>query len=138
MKYLIDTNVLSEATKPLPQVCVVEWLQAHREESVVSPIVLGELEFGILSLTAGQRRTRLERWFSDLKAHIPVLSFDAKSASIWAKMLAALRAKGLTMAVKDSLIAATALEHRLTIVTRNTADFRHTGVLLVNPFDERT
>ena len=138
MKYLVDTNILSEATKPAPQVRVVEWLQTHRQESAVSSVVLGELELGILSLPVGQRRARLEQWFKELQAAIPVLSFDAKVASEWAGMMASLKGKGLSMAVKDSLIAATAREHHLTVVTRNTNDFRHAGVPLLNPFEEPT
>ncbi len=134
MKYLVDTNVLSEATKPAPQVQVVEWLLTHRPESVVSSVVMAELELGILSLAMGQRRARLEQWFQELRTAIPVLSFDTNAASEWARTMAGLKAKGLSMAVKDSLIAATAREHRLTVVTRYTADFRHAGVLLLNPF----
>lgn len=138
MKYLVDTNVLSEATKPAPQVRVVEWLLTHRPASVVSSVVMAELELGILSLPLGQRRARLEQWFLELRTAIPALSFDTNAASEWARMMAGLRAKGLSMAVKDSLIAATARAHGLTVVTRNTADFRHAGVPLLNPFDGET
>lgn len=136
MKYLVDTNVLSEATKPVPHVRVIEWLQAHRLESGVSSIVLAELELGILVLAAGQRRVRLEQWFKQLQTAIPVLPFDAHVASEWARMTADLKVKGLSMAVQDSLIAATARAHRLTVVTRNTTDFRHAGVPLLDPFEE--
>ena len=135
MKYLVDTNVLSEATKPAPQARVVEWLQTHRLESAVSSVVMGEIELGVLSLPVGQRRARLEQWFQELQAAILVLSFDANVASEWARMMAGLKAKGLSMAVKDSLIAATARSHRLTVVTRNTSDFRNAGVPLLNPFE---
>ncbi len=135
MKHLVDTNVLSEATKPAPQTCVVEWLHEHRDESVVSSVVIAELELGVLLLPPGQRRARLERWFHVLQAEMPILPFETKAASEWARMMAGLKSKGLSMSIKDSLIAATARANGLTVVTRNTADFRHAGVPLLNPFD---
>lgn len=136
MKYLVDANVLSEPTKPAPQDCVVQWLRDHEHELAVNPIVLGELEYGILLLPSGRRRTRLQRWFREGVLCFRVLDFDAKSASTWAQLLARLRHKGEAMPVKDSLIAATALAHGLTVATRNVRDFRLAGVAVVNPFGE--
>ena len=135
IKYLVDVNVLSEPMKPIPNDRVVRWLDQHDAEYAVNPIVLGEIEFGILILPAGRRRVRLASWFDELAIRIPVFPIDTHVASEWAKMLAGLKAKGLTIPVKDSLIAATARSHGLTIATRNTADFRHAGVPLVNPFE---
>ncbi|NJM54997.1 MAG: hypothetical protein HC841_02905 [Verrucomicrobiae bacterium] len=64
MKYLVDANVLSEPTKPAPDAAVLDWLRDHERELTVSPIILGELEYGILILPASRRRTRLEQWFA--------------------------------------------------------------------------
>lgn len=134
VKYLVDANVLSEPTKPAPEPRVVDWLRRNEAVLVIDPIVLGELEYGILLLPAGRRRKRLEQWFAGGVQRLRVLAFDVESAAAWARLLAGLKKKGHAMSVKDSLIAATALAHGLEIATRNTADFRHAGVRLVNLF----
>jgi predicted nucleic acid-binding protein len=136
MKYLVDTNVLSEATRLRPNAAVIEWLRQHESELVVSPIVLGELQYGILLLPAGRKRTRLLKWFNKGVQQFPALDFDTAMADTWAQLLARLKRKGQAMPIKNSLIAAAAQKHRLVVVTRNTADFQHAGVKLVNPFDD--
>lgn len=135
MQFLVDANVLSEASRPRPSRSAVEWLLANEAEIVVNPIVLGELRFGILQLPAGRRRTRLEQWFTAGLSWVYVVELTAETAEVWARLLADLKRKGRTMAVKDSLIAATARQHGLTIATRNTRDFAHAGVATINPFD---
>jgi len=132
--FLVDANVLSEPTKPVPEVRVVEWLRRHQHDLAINPIILGELEYGILLLPAGRRRTRLEHWFAEGVQRLRVLDFDTATAAAWARLLARLKRQGQVMPVKDSLIAATALAHKLRIATRNSVDFRHAGVALVNPF----
>jgi toxin FitB len=134
VNYLVDANVLSEATKPQPAPSVVDWLRVHEQRLVVNPIILGELEYGILVLPVGRRRTRLEKWFADGTKKLRVLDFDADAAKVWAGLLAELKRKGRAMPIKDSLIAATARQYRLTVATRNAHDYRHAGVALVNPF----
>jgi predicted nucleic acid-binding protein len=134
VKYLVDANVLSEMTKQRPEPSVLVWLQEHEQDLATSPIVLGELEFGILLLPAGRRRTRLRHWYAGSVKHIRVLDFDSGVAAEWAQLLARLRKSGQSMPVKDSLIAATAIAHALTVVTRNVRDFQHAGVKIVNPF----
>jgi toxin FitB len=135
VKYLVDANVLSEPTKPNPSPSVVAWLRAHESQLAVNPIILGELEYGILLLPSGQRRRRLERWFLEGVSRLQVVDFKVETASRWARLLAELKKRGRVMPIKDSLIAATALEHRLTIATRNVEDFRSANVSLLNPFD---
>ena len=134
MTYLADANVLSEATKPLPDAKVLGWLQKNEREIAVDPIVLGELRFGILLLPSGRRRRRLEQWFAQGVGRIHCLPWDAATGLRWAELLASLRASAQAMPVKDSMIAATALVHGLTIATRNTSDFAKAGVGIVNPF----
>lgn len=136
MKYLVDANVLSEPTKPAPDVRVVKWLRENESQLATSAIVLGEIEYGILLLPAGRRRTRLQQWFAQGTQRIRALDFDADTASAWAGLLARMKKKGLAMPIKDSLIAATAQVHGLTVATRNTADYRNVGIPQVNPFDE--
>ena len=135
MRYLVDANVLSEATRPQPNEAVVNWLRKHMREVAVDPIILGEVQFGILLLPEGKRRRRLEDWFDEGVALIECLSWDATTALCWAQLLAKLRQNGRAIAVKDSLIAATAIRYNLTIATRNVRDFLHAGVSIENPFE---
>lgn len=134
MKYLVDANVLSETTKPQPDENAISWLRAHETEIAVDAHILGEIHFGILLLPAGRRRRRLEEWFSQIVLHIACLPWDAAVGMRWARLLADLRRVGKAMPVKDSLIAAIALHHGLTVVTRNVRDFRNAGVAVVDPF----
>ena len=134
MKYLVDANVLSEPTKPAPDARVVEWLTRNEREIAVDPVILGEIRFGILLLPASKRRRRLVRWFDEGVARVVCLPWDAATGLRWAKLLADLRASGQSLSIKDSLIAATALVHGLTVVTRNRRDFRKAGVRVVDPF----
>ncbi len=134
MTFLVDANVLSEPTRPTPDPRVLTWLRTHELSLVVNPVVLGEIEYGILLLPTGRRRKRLEEWFAAGMDRITVLDFDRATASRWARLLADLRRRGLSMPIKDSLIAATALVHDLTVATRNTQDFAPAGVRLLNPF----
>lgn len=134
MKYLVDANVLSEPTKPAPQAAVVEWLRENEREIAVDPIILGEIRFGILLLPRGRRRTRLETWFEGGVQRLRCLPWEAETGLRWAEVLARLRATGRAMSIKDSLIAATALVHGLTVVTRNRPDFAKAGVKIFDPF----
>ncbi|HJU21917.1 MAG TPA: type II toxin-antitoxin system VapC family toxin [Casimicrobiaceae bacterium] len=134
MTYLVDANVLSEATKPAPDPKVVEWLRGNEAELVVDPIILGEIRFGIDIMPAGRRRRRLESWFSEGIAMIACVDWDASTGLRWAKLLAKLRRSGESLPIKDSLIAATALLHDFVVVTRNVRDFRKTGVEILDPF----
>ena len=133
MRYLVDANVLSEATKPKPDARVVEWLARCEPELVVDPIILGELRFGILLLPRGRRRSRLERWFDEGAARLQCVPWDAATGLRWAKLLADLRTAGRAMPIKDSLIAATALTHDLAVATLNLRDFEAAGIELVDP-----
>lgn len=134
MTFLVDANVLSEATKPEPDPQVIEWLTANERQIAVDPIILGELKFGILLLPRGKRRTRLERWFTSGVQRIHCIPWEASTGLLWAELLAELRGSGRNMPIKDSLIAATALLHRLTVTTRNRSDFEKAGVEVVDPF----
>jgi toxin FitB len=136
LTFLVDADVLSETTKPRPNAAVMEWLRDNDDQNAVSPVVLAELEYGILMLPHGRRRTRLEQWFYGGVASFPVLEIDAQTAQVWAALNAELSRLGRAMPVKDSLIAATARQHGLTIATRNIDDYRYAGVPLVNPFEQ--
>jgi len=134
MKYLVDANILSEPTKPSPDPRVISWLRKNESQLAVNPIILGELEYGILLLPSSKRRARLEEWFATGASRFRVLDFDASTATAWAQLLAKLKKKGRSMPIKDSLIAATALTHHLKVATRNSIDFKYTGLEIENPF----
>jgi predicted nucleic acid-binding protein len=134
MTYLVDANVLSEPTKPLPDAKVVGWLSAHEGDFVVDSIILGELCLGVLALPGGRKRAQLEAWFEAVAQTIECLPWDAAVSRRWARLVSELRRKGQVMPVLDGMIAATALEHNLTVATRNVRDFQKAGVKVLDPF----
>jgi toxin FitB len=134
VSYLVDANILSEPTRPAPDAKVIEWLRRNEREIAIDPIILGELRFGILLLPRGPKRARLERWFAAGVQRLHCLPWEAETGLKWAELLAHLRASGRAMPIKDSLIAATALTHGLTVVTRNRTDFEKAGVSIIDPF----
>jgi hypothetical protein len=131
---LVDANVLSEATKPRPDPRVVEWLRRNEAAVVIDPVILGELRFGILLLPRGARRARLEKWFGEGVRRISCLAWEAATGLRWAELLADLRARGRSMPIKDSLIAATALVHDLPVATLNRRDFEAARVRIEEPY----
>jgi len=135
MNFLVDVNVISEVTKPEPSARVVGWLRAQEAKLVLDPIILGEIRLGILLLPKGQRQRALESWFSGMVGTLVCVPWDANTACRWAALLAVLRKRGQSMPLKDSMIAATALTHNLTVATRNVRDFNAAGVKVVNPFE---
>ena len=135
MKYLVDANVLSEPTRPAPRPAVTDWLRRHERTIAVDPVILGEIRYGILLLPRGRRRARLEQWFDEGVRKLQCLPWEAETGLRWAELLARLRASGRAMPVKDSLIAATALANRLTVVTRNVTDFEKAGCPVHDPFE---
>jgi predicted nucleic acid-binding protein len=134
MTYLVDANVLSEPTKPVPNNKVIDWLTANEGNLVVDSIIVGELYVGILALPRGRKRTQLEQWFGNVVQAIDCLPWDATISRRWAKLVVDLKQKGDKLPLLDSMIAATALQHDLTVATRNTRDFNKTDVQVLNPF----
>ncbi len=134
MSYLIDTCALSELLKPRPSRRVSRWfLETPQTSMFVSVLTLGEIRKGTMMLGAGRRRVRLNAW---LETELPawagdrILPVDADVADTWGRLMA----RPERIPAVDGLIAATALRHRLTVVTRNGADFVATGVELLNPW----
>jgi toxin FitB len=134
VKILVDANVLSEPTKPSPDPRVVDWLRVNEAAIAVDPIIVGELRYGILLLPRGRRRAALEQWFDEGVRRIECLPWELDTGLRWAQLIARLRAVGKAMPIKDSLIAATALQNGLALATRNRADFEKAGVLVIDPF----
>lgn len=134
MRILVDANVLSEPTKAEPDSRVVDWLRRHEAGIVVNPIILGEIAFGIELLKSSHKRRALESWFAAGVGCLHCLPWEASTGLRWARLLADLRRAGQAMQIKDSLIAATALEHGLPVATRNHRDFAKAGVHVIDLF----
>lgn len=138
MNFLLDTNVISEWSKPHPDPGVTAWLADADEDRVFfSVITLAELRHGIERLPRSRRRDRLEQWLSDdLMARFDrrVLPVDAAVAWVCGRVLAQREARGRPVGAMDALIAATATVHDMALVTRNTPDFESTVPVLINPW----
>jgi predicted nucleic acid-binding protein len=132
--YLVAANVISEPIKPVPSGNVVDWLSTNEGNLVVDSIILGELCIGILALPRGRKRTQLEQWFDDVAQTIDCLPWDGTISRRWAKLVVDLKQTGVKLPLLDSMIAATALHHELTVATRNTRDFERAGVKVLDPF----
>ena len=138
MNFRLDTNVVSEATRPQASASVLEWLAGKDAESLfLSAITLGELQRGVLLLPSGAKRKALFRWIeADIReayaGRIPPV--DALVMDRWAQLEAATTKAGRRLAAMDGPIAATALAHGLTLATRNQSDFEGRGVPLIDPW----
>lgn len=132
--YLLDTNVVSELRKPRPHGAVVAWLQTTADADLhLSAVTLGEIQAGI-ELTRERDATKaseIEAWSDLVAASYNVLPMDGEKFRTWARLM---HRKSDTL-YEDAMIAATAIVHKLTIVTRNVADFAHFDVHLLNPFE---
>jgi len=135
MTYLVDANVLSEPTKPTANPKVIVWLTKNEANLVIDPTIIGELRIGVLALPRGHKRAKLEQWLEAVIDTLDCLPWDAAVSQRWAALVVDLKRKGQIVPLLDGMIAATALQHNLTVATRNTRDFKKTGVKTVNPFD---
>ncbi len=139
MRYVLDTCAISELIRPKPFPGVAEWVRNQQEEHLyLSVLTLGELRKGVERLTDGRRRRVLENWLdSDLKLRFAGrwLAVDEEVAERWGLVTAQAAARGAVLPTIDGLIAATALVHGMTVVTRNTADLAAAGALVLNPWE---
>lgn len=140
--YLLDTNVISELMKPRPNRRAAEWVAATPEELMyLSVITIGEIRKGIDLLAEDEpRRAALQSWLDrDLRVRFAgrLLAFDDGVAERWGQLEALAKRQRVTLPTIDAQLAATALHHGLTFVTRNTADIRPTGVPVFNPWRDR-
>jgi hypothetical protein len=138
VSFLLDTNVVSEWTKPRPHPGIVAWLADVDEDRVfLSVVTLAEIRHGIERLPAGARKRRLDTWLRDqlpLRFEGRILPIDAVVADRWGQVVARREATGRPIGVIDAFIAATANVHGLQLVTRNEPDFQSVVDQIVNPW----
>ncbi len=138
MRYLLDTNVISELVARRPNESVIQWLDELDPASVyLSVITIGELRKGIEKLSDSLRKEQLQTWLTDellVRFRDRVLVLDVSAMLIWGELVGRLERSGRRLSAIDSLIAALALSHSCSLVTRNEADFADTGVKIINPW----
>jgi predicted nucleic acid-binding protein len=136
MRWLLDTCTLSESTYPRPHPGVQDWLARHGDDCAVSAASFGEIHYGVACLPPSAKRNQLQAWALALAQRFEgrVLKTDEAVWRQFGDLKASLRAMGRMQDALDMVIAATALHHGLTIVTRNTRHFEDTGIRLVNPW----
>ena len=135
---LLDTNVISEPWKPVPDEAVIAWLDAQAVETLfISAITIAELRFGIAAMPSGRRQTILrDRLEGEVLPHFSgrILSFDLTTSQFYSELMARARASGKAIGTADGYIAATAVANGLTISTRDTSPFEAAGVKVINPW----
>lgn len=139
MKYLLDTNVISELIKKDPNPGVMHWMDTCDEKALfLSVITFGELQKGIWKLSDSNRAERLQKWVNqELTKRFEgrILSIDLDVAFTWGKLQGTSEREGLKLPVIDSLIAATAMAHNLIVATRNVRDLERCQVTVYNPWN---
>ena len=137
--FLLDTNCISELVRPTPEPHVLEWMEAADETMLyLSVLTMGEIRKGLAGLAQGKRRTLLETWLEvELQARFAgrIVPIDAAVANRWGQLAADAKRVGKPLSIIDGLLAATALHHDLTVVSRNTSDFTNTHVQVLNPWE---
>ena len=136
--FLLDTNVISELVKAKPEARVTKWIESADETLLyLSVLTLGEIRKGIASLPHSARRAALEAWLDHdlaLRFSDRILSIDQEVADRWGQIAGSAAARKSPLPVIDGLFAATAQQHNLILVTRNTRDIAATGVPAFNPW----
>ncbi len=139
MKYLLDTCVISELARLKPNKKVAVWIANENESNLyVSILTFGELNKGVEKLPQSRKKDELHTWIeNDLKERFwnRIINIDLNVAMVWGKIQGIAEKRGKPMSAIDSLIAATGLTYKLTVVTRNVMDMEQSGVGLFNPWD---
>ena len=137
MRYLLDTNILSNITKPIPSKSLLSWMSEQVDEDLfIASLTVAEIRRGVLEKPAGKRRDQLEAWFGGPEGPQAlfagrVLTFDEAAALIWARLMADGKARGRQRSALDTIIAAVAEANGCVVVTDNERDFE--GIEIVNP-----
>jgi len=138
VRLLLDTNVLSEVTKPRPEIRVLEWLdELDEDRAFISVVSIAEIRRGIVQMDYGRKRDALAEWLArDLPQRFDsrVIPVNEAVAIAWGDLMGLAKRTGRGLSSMDGLIAATAIAHDLTLATRNTTDFEGLGVEIVDPW----
>jgi tRNA(fMet)-specific endonuclease VapC len=138
MSFLLDTCVISELVAKQANPAVLQWVDSIDENMLfLSAITIGEIKRGIEKLPDSSRKRMLADWLEDdllIRFRDKILSIDAAVMLVWGQLAADLEKQGKPMPAVDSLIAATCLQGKLDLVTRNESDFVHSGVTVINPW----
>ena len=138
MRVLLDTNVISELYHPQGNPVVSAALEQFADDAqFLSAITIGEIAYGISLRDEGPKKAGLTAWLNGLETGYAarILGIDIETARIWGEITARARKQGRAVGTSDGLIAATALQHGLHVVTRNVSDFDPTGALIINPWE---
>jgi len=139
MRYILDTNIISELVKKKPNRQIAAWIDDLDADSVyLSAVSIGEVCKGIERMPLSSRKEQLTNWLHDyllIRFSDNTFSVDTDVMLTWGKMIARMQASGVSMSVIDSIIAATALHYHCTLVTRNVNHFLSAGVAVLNPWD---
>lgn len=140
MRYLLDTNIISQATRPKPSEALMTWMAEQADDDLyIASFTVAEIRRGVLEKPAGKRRRELEAWFSGQDGPQAlfagrVLPFDEKAALVWAKLMADSKTRGRPRSALDAIIAAIAEANDCVVVTDNEKDFA--GVRVLNPMHD--
>jgi predicted nucleic acid-binding protein len=138
VSFLLDTNVICELRKPVPDPAVARWFsRVHEDQMAICVLTLGEIQSGITRLDSGSKKAELILWFDRLKESFrnQIYTIDESVSLKWGEITAQWVQKGNPLPAVDGLIAACAISNYATLVTRNTGDFERTGVELLNPWE---
>lgn len=137
MRYLLDTNILSNAIKPAPSQSLLDWMGEQQDADLyISSLTIAEIRRGVLEKPAGKKRDQLEAWFAGPEGPQAlfanrIFAFDEKAALVWGRLMADGRAKGRPRSGLDMILAAIAEANGCVVVTDNERDFQ--GIEIVNP-----
>lgn len=137
MRYLLDTNILSNITKPEPSTSLMTWMAEQADDDLfIASLTVAEIHRGILVKPAGKKRAALEAWFTGNEGPLSlfagrILPFDEKAALIWGELMAHGKATGRARSALDTIVAAIAQSNSCIVVTDNERDFQ--GIDIINP-----
>jgi predicted nucleic acid-binding protein len=137
MRYLLDTNILSNVTRPAPSQALLDWMGSQADTDLfIASLTVAEIRRGVLEKPKGKKRDQLEAWFSGTEGPQAlfagrILPFDESAALVWARLMAEAKAKGRPRSALDAIIAAVAEANACVVVTANEKDFE--GVEVINP-----